>query len=249
MSRRHESRHYILIQVGGGSASGVGAGSAPPPPPWTEAAMQPIIYIGVAALLMLCFFCSCAFCIFLDRLKRRDIREAVSGADKVRVPAHETSPPSSESEESDSESSDSSHRRRRHKSKHSKHIKSSKRHKSSRERSSLSHKASKGKKRSRSRKESSSSESESSEDDMEARRKLIKAQKESKSQENSEKVTAVTSAPSIKDSMHQIQSQSEHSLKTSSASPPTAAEPAPVSALDAFKNAEVEIRNLLPRLE
>ena len=172
----------------------------------------------------------------------KDLKDIRSKEDKqVKASSHQSkkkrkkhSSSDSESEESDSESSDSSHRRRRHKSKHSKHKKSSKRHKSSRERSS--HKSSKSKKRSR--KESSSSESESSEDDMEARRKLIKAQKESKSQENCEKVAP--SAPSTK-----LQSQSEHSLKTSSTSPATEPEPAPVSALDAFKNAEVEIRKLL----
>ena len=183
----------------------------------------------------------------------KDLKDIKNKEDKrVKASSHQSkkkrkkhSSSDSESVESDSESSDSRPRRRRHKSKHSKHKKSSKRHKSSRERSqrsSQSHKARKCNKRSR---RESSSESESSEDDMEARRKLIKAQKESKSQENSDKVTAVPSAPPIKDPMHQIQSQSEHSLKTSSASPPTAPEPASVTALDAFKNAEVEIRKLL----
>ena len=80
---------------------------------------------------------------------------------------------------------------------------------------------------------------------MEERRKLIKAQKESKSQEIPEKVSSALSAPSQKPPMNEIQSQSEHPLKTSSTSPIAEPDPAPTSALDAFKNAEIEIRKLL----
>ena len=179
----------------------------------------------------------------LKEIKEKESKRVKSSPHRSKKKRKKHSSSESDSGESDSESSDSSHRRRRHKSKHSKHKKSSKRHKSSRDRSS--HKSSKSKKRSR--KETSSSESESSEDDMEERRKLIKAQKESKAQEIPEKVTSVSSAAPPKEPLNQIQSQSEHPLRTSSATPSAepAPNPGPVSALDAFKNAEIEIRKLL----
>ena len=181
----------------------------------------------------------------LKDIKDKENKRVKSSSQHSKKKRKKVSSTESESEESDSESSDSRHRRKQ-KSKHSKHKKSSKRRRSSRERSRHKH-SSKHKKRSR--KDASSSESESSEDDMEERRKLIKAKNESKSQENPEKVSKVPSTHNTKRApvQDEIQSQSEHPLPTSPAapSPSSKPEPGPVSALDAFKNAEIEIRKLL----